>query len=100
MFQSLDVKLHNNIEETALPFPDQLAFFAIVFFYYCFYNFCQLQCKNMFYYAIHIYCLLSKMLISSCAINVTRINMSCIVVPIKTRQLKTYEFDRFLSATL
>ena len=39
-------------------------------------------------------------LISNCAINVTHINKSCVVVPINTRQLKTYAFDSFLSATL
>ena len=44
--------------------------------------------------------LLSNMRISNCEISVTHINMSYIVVPIKTRQLKTYAFDRFLSATL
>lgn len=83
MFQSLDVKLYHNTEETVLPFRGQIAFFAIAFFYHCFYNFSQLQCKNMFYYAIHIYYLLSNVLISNCAISVTHINMSCIVVPIK-----------------
>ena len=32
MFQSLDVKLYHNTEETVLPFRGQIAFFAIAFF--------------------------------------------------------------------
>lgn len=100
MIQNLDEKLYHKIEETVLPFRGHIALFGIVFFYYFFHNFYQLQRKNMFRYAIHIYYLSSNMLISNCAISVTHIHMSCIVVPIKTRQLKTYTFHKFLSATL